>query len=212
MAVSRQADPRANQKQRTRTAILDAAVDLLRDGTMPTVATAAENAKVSRATAYRYFPTQAALGEALASADPMLATVDRAVEQLATDDPEQRLLQLLDTYNPIVIADEVHMRTVLAILQQNWVKTSRGDDADSPPYARSNTRIRWLDEALAPATHLPQQTRQRLRAALALTLGIESIIVMKDVCELQDEDALTVLRWAATALLRAALQPEQPQP
>jgi AcrR family transcriptional regulator len=210
MIVSRQQDPRANQKQRTRNAILDAAVNLLRDGAMPTVASAAENAKVSRATAYRYFPTQGALGEALAAADPMLASVDRVIEQLATDDPEHRLLQLLDAYNPIVIADEAHMRTVLAILQQNWVKTSH-DDADSPPYARSHTRVGWLDEALRPAK-LPEQTRLRLRAALALTLGIESIIVMKDVCELEDEQALTVLRWAATTLLRAALRPEHPEP
>lgn len=211
MTVSRQADPRANQKQRTKTAILDAAADLLREGTMPTVATAAANAKVSRATAYRYFPTQAALGEAIATADPMLATVDRAIRQLAGDDPEQRLLELLDAYNPIVIADETHMRTVLAILQQNWVKTSR-DDPDSPPYARTHTRLRWLDQALEPATQLSEQTRRRLRAALALTLGIESIIVMKDVCDLEDDDALAVLRWAATTLLRAALEDEQPEP
>jgi hypothetical protein len=43
-------------------------------------------------------------------------------------------------------------------------------------------------------------------AALALTLGTESIIVMKDVCRLDDDDAIAVLRWAATAILRTALR------
>ncbi len=43
-------------------------------------------------------------------------------------------------------------------------------------------------------------------AALALTLGIDSIVVMKDVCRLDDDEALAVLRWAATVLLRAGLE------
>jgi AcrR family transcriptional regulator len=211
MPVSRQVDPRANQKARTKTAIIDAAVALLGEGEMPTVASAAEKAKVSRATAYRYFPTREDLGEAIANADPMIATVDKVIDTLATDDVEQRLLTLLDSYNPIVIADETHMRSVLQILQENWLR-GRRDDEHSTPYTRSPTRVRWLDEVLRPAEKLTDEQRDRLRSALALTLGIESIVVMKDVCELGDQDALAVLRWAATTLLRAALKPEQPEP
>jgi AcrR family transcriptional regulator len=58
MAVPDEPDPRANQKSRTREAIIDGALELMAEGTMPTVVAAAERAKVSRATAYRYFPTQ----------------------------------------------------------------------------------------------------------------------------------------------------------
>lgn len=32
------------------------------------------------------------------------------------------------------------------------------------------------------------------------------MVVMKDVCRLNDDEALAVLRWAATALLRAGLE------
>jgi hypothetical protein len=64
----------------------------------------------------------------------------------------------------------------------------------------------WLDTVLEPVGDLPDEQRRRLRAALALTLGIESIVVMKDVCRLDDDEALDVLRWAATALLRAGLE------
>jgi AcrR family transcriptional regulator len=211
MVVSRQGDPRANQKARTKTAIIDAAVALLGEGEMPTVASAADRAKVSRATAYRYFPTREDLGEALADADPMIATVDEVVDTLATDDVEHRLLTLLEAYNPIVIADETHMRSTLQILQENWLK-GRRDDEPRTPYTRSQTRVGWLDEVLRPAETLTDKQRDRLRSALALTLDIESIVVMKDVCALDDADALAVLRWAATTLLRAALQPEQPEP
>src|SRR6516162_5155568 len=60
-AASAPHDPRANQRERTRSAIMEGARKLLRDGKIPSVADAAEMAMVSRATAYRYFPTQSAL-------------------------------------------------------------------------------------------------------------------------------------------------------
>src|SRR3954468_13563930 len=49
---------RESQKNRTRKALVDAAESLLRAGGQPTVTEAAEAAGISRATAYRYFPTQ----------------------------------------------------------------------------------------------------------------------------------------------------------
>jgi AcrR family transcriptional regulator len=49
---------RVNQKRRTRAAIVAAAVELVEQGQSPTVAEVADAALVSRATAYRYFPTQ----------------------------------------------------------------------------------------------------------------------------------------------------------
>ena len=52
------ADPRANQRRRTRAAVMEGARALLREGQVPSIADAAEEAGVSRATAYRYFPTQ----------------------------------------------------------------------------------------------------------------------------------------------------------
>ena len=63
----------------------------------------------------------------------------------------------------------------------------------------------WLDRVLEPLRDLPAERKQRLRLALALTLGVESILVMKDVCRVDDDEALDVLRWTAAAVLRAAL-------
>jgi hypothetical protein len=66
--------------------------------------------------------------------------------------------------------------------------------------------MRWLDAVLEPLTDLSDERRRRLRAALALTIGIDAMVVMKDVCRLDDDEALAVLRWAATVLLRAGLE------
>lgn len=48
----------SNQRRRTRAGILAAAIQLLGQGQSPTVAEVADAAAVSRATAYRYFPSQ----------------------------------------------------------------------------------------------------------------------------------------------------------
>jgi AcrR family transcriptional regulator len=206
ITVSSQADPRANQKERTKTALLEAALDLLREDVTPTIPAAAEKAKVSRATAYRYFPTQDSLLQEIAQQHPAVATVDEVVDALETDDVAERLLALLDAFNPIVIADETHMRTALRTFQENWLSARRDQSDDMPaPFVRSRRRMRWLDEVLRPLEPLTPENRERLRAALALTLGIDSIVILKDVCELDDERALEVLRWAALALLRAGL-------
>jgi hypothetical protein len=64
----------------------------------------------------------------------------------------------------------------------------------------------YLDRVLAgPRTQLSATHWRRLRAALALTMGPEALVVMKDVCRLSGEEAGEVLRWAALALLRAGL-------
>jgi AcrR family transcriptional regulator len=204
MSTARQ-DPRANQKARTRAAIVEAAQQLRDDaGETPTVAQAATVAGVSRATAYRYFPTQEALEVEVADISPEVAATEAALAELATDDDvEQRVLTLLDAFNPIVLAKEAHFRRALWVYLDTWLR-SHGK-ADETPAVREGRRMRWLDQVLAPLGDLPDGRKQRLQAALALTLGSDSLVVMKDVCRLNDEEALDVLRWTATAILRASL-------
>jgi AcrR family transcriptional regulator len=199
-------DPRANQKERTRAALVAAAAELLRRGAAPpTVAEAAEAAKVSRATAYRYFPTQEALLVEVAALGPLVAPVEAALAALPPGgDPEARLLRLLDAFNPVVFADQAPMRTALRVYLDSWFEQRRAGARS--PAVREGRRTRWLDEALAPVRRgMPAREWRRLRAALSLTLGSEALIVMKDVCRLGDAEALAALRWAAAALLRAGL-------
>jgi AcrR family transcriptional regulator len=203
MSSDRQ-DRRANQKARTRAAIVEAAQQLRADtGETPSVAQAATVAGVSRATAYRYFPTQEALEVEIADISPDVAATERALAELTTDDIEERLLALLDAFNPIVLAEEAHFRRALLVYQDTWLRGYRG--GNETPAVREGRRMRWLDEVLEPLAAMPDDRKQRLRAALATTLGSDSLVVMKDVCGLEDDEALDVLRWTATAILRAAL-------
>jgi AcrR family transcriptional regulator len=203
MSAVKPKDPRANQKARTRAAIVAAAKELQRQGIAPTIEQAAEHARVSRATAYRYFPTKEALLVELSEVTHP-ASVETMLTNLATDDVEERLLLLIDTFDGIVLAEEEHYRTFTRVSLDTWFRgRHNGEDA---PVVREGRRMRWLEAVLAPLDALPPEQKRRLQAALALTLGGEAIITMKDVCRLDNDETLAVLRWAATALLRAALQ------
>ena len=69
MPIPYEATGRTEQKARTRSALVDAARNLLAEGLTPRVEDAAARAGVSRTTAYRYFVNQRAL---LLAAQPQI--------------------------------------------------------------------------------------------------------------------------------------------
>lgn len=198
-------DLRANQKERTRAVLVAAAKELARGGARPTVAEAAGHARVSRATAYRYFPTHESLLMEVSDVTPVVVPIEELLKRQAGDDAEARLTELLDAFHPIVVAEEVSLRSALRVYLDTWLEARRKGEA--VPKVREGRRMRWLDSALEPARRkLPKAEWRRLRAALALTLSIDSLVVMKDVAGCDDEEAQQVLRWTALALLRSALE------
>ena len=72
------------------------------------------------------------------------------------------------------------MRRALLVYQDTWLRAHRGA-ANGLDTVREGRRVRWLDEVLRPLGTCPANTTRRLRVALALTLGIDSIVIMKDV-------------------------------
>ena len=203
MKPARQIDRRANQKGRTRAALVAAAARLLVDGRRPTVAEAAEAAKISRATAYRYFATQDALLLEATEITPLVAPIEAWLAALpASGTSETRLLELQQKFHRILVEKEVPMRTALRVYLDAWL--GRHAAGEVAPAVRQGRRMQWLDVVLRPEDRkLGAAQKRRLHAALALTLGIDALVVMKDVCHLDDDEALNVLQWAARTLLQS---------
>ena len=210
---SRQAPDRSRQKARTRQAILDAAVTMLRQGQQPTVAEAAEAAGVHRATAYRYFPTpQSLLVDAwLTARAPQPADLYRDVP---ADDP----LALMDAgvrgIAEYMFRDEAMFRSIVQVTLDRWFTRDTGDDTGPGP-VRETRRFSFIDPALAPlAGVIPEPALRRLRHALTLVFGAEALIAMRDVARLEPAQATDVMRWAAATLITGAITqataPHQP--
>lgn len=187
---------RANQRLRTRKDLLDAAARLMRDGRTPSFEEVAEAALVSRATAYRYFPgLDALLLEA--ALDVAVPTADQIFQGEATGDPVARLERVDAALSRMMAANEAGLRVMLAQSVQ------RPAGAAEP--ARQNRRGPLVAEALAPAADtFDAEALDTLSKALVVLLGIEAVVVFKDVLRANDAEARRVRRWAIRALVEAA--------
>jgi len=194
---------RPNQKSRTRKDLLQAAFRLMQQGRTPTLEEAAEEALVSRATAYRYFPSVEAL--------LVEAAVDVAVPEPAellsgepSRDPVARLQKVETALYDMIVANEPLLRTMLAHTIQQGLQPQ----ANGKLPRRQNRRMPLIEAALEPARDQFRPADLKvLTRALALIVGPEAVIVVKDVLQLDDADARRMKRWAIRALVEAARKP-----
>jgi AcrR family transcriptional regulator len=193
---------RANQRWRTRKDLLEAAARLLKDGRKPSLEDVAAAALVSRATAYRYFPSvEALLLEA--ALDVAVPEAEEIFGDAFPDDPVVRLNRVDEALEKSIIENEAALRLMLAhALEQRATDAAKGNLP-----VRQNRRTPLIEAALAPVRHQfdPAQL-ETLEQALALIVGTEAMVVFRDVLQLDDADARKVRRWAIRALVDAARQ------
>lgn len=193
---------RFNQRRRTRKDLLEGAARLLKEGRKPSLEDVAEEALVSRATAYRYFPgVEALLAEAVV--DVAVSEASELFGNETSDDPVIRLQHVDDMLHKSIVENENSLRIVLAHSLERRAK--EGLEQDAP--VRQNRRTPLIEAALAPAREqLDVNQYEDLTSALALILGTEAMMVFRDVLQLDYEKAREVKRWAIRALVDAAMQ------
>ena len=190
---------RANQKRRTRPALIDAALAWRDEGHSPTFAEVAERALVSRATAYRYFPSIEALISETAA--------DRGLQPLERfwrpgDDPVEGIGRAAYALNKLLIGDEIGLHVMERSFMTVWLENAARDAA-----LRPGRRMGYIDpivdslkDLLAPAA------RKRLKQALSMVMGTEALIAMRDISGASIDEALDSAAWAARSLVRQALE------
>jgi len=195
----------SNVRRRTRGAMIDAATQLVRDGAPPSVTEVADAAGVSRATAYRYFPTQESLLAEVIVPDLEAALATEALPQ----DLESRFGAAFATIWSSCLEHEAAYRTMLRRGLERPVGESvqrEEEEKEEASSIRAGRRVRWLRNALAPARErMDEESFERLVAVMCLCVGIESVVVLRDVCGLEAKEAEEVARWAAFTLLKASL-------
>ena len=203
MSMAYETVGRTNQKQRTRTALVAAARGLIADGLTPGVEEAAEVASISRSTAYRYFPNQAAL---LAAAHPEIDTHSLLPED-APDDPAARLDTVISAFTNLIVDTEPQQRATLRL------SLELEPDRERPLPLRQGRAIGWIGEALAPLrSTLGDKQLHRLVLAIRSATGIEALVWLTDIGGLTREEAVALMRWSAHAMLDASRTNPPPTP
>ena len=165
---------------------------LLATGVVPSVAQAADAASVSRATAYRYFPSQEAL---VAAAHPQIEAASILPPDAPTTLPG-RLDAMLDEHFRILLDWEPQLRAALAV--------ALGPTERTLP-VRTGRAISWFEDALSPlAESRPELGLRSLAIRLRSACGIESYIWLVDVAGLTTGDALDAMRANAHAIVSDA--------
>ncbi|MBC6953390.1 MAG: TetR/AcrR family transcriptional regulator [Leptolyngbya sp.] len=191
MPANRVVTRRDNQRHRTRKDLLEAAARLLRRGGVPDMDEVAAEAMVSRATAYRYFPSV----EALLVEAPLDGLIPGPERVFPADDgstdPAERVDRAEAALHEACCRYEAQLRLMLAA---SLARTAKGSRRGGVP-VRQNRR-----------TLLSKPAYARLCAALAMVLGTESMIVFRDVLGLDERTARKVKRWTVRSLVAAALK------
>jgi AcrR family transcriptional regulator len=194
---------RPNQLLRTRKDLLQAAARLTRQGRNPSLEEVAEEAMVSRATAYRHFPDVTAL-LVEASLDIATPQADAVFRHGPAEDPIARLEKVDAAFHQMIVDNEKALRLMLAHSLQRSLRSE--DDTGLP--IRQNRRMPLIEAALEPARgQFKPAALKMLGKALALVIATESMLVLKDVLRLEEAEAKRVRRWAIRALVEAARKP-----
>ena len=194
---------RVEQKRRTHDALIAAARDLVSQGVTPTVEGAAAAARVSRTTAYRYFPDQRSL---LVAAHPETGATSLLTQDDLPQDAETRLAAVVDRFTALIRDTEAQQRTMLRLSLE-----TQGSTRTEPLPLRQGRAIAWIGEALDPiADRLTDAQRHALVLAIRSLIGIEALVWLTDVAGLTRREAGELMAWSAQSLLRSALRTPPP--
>jgi AcrR family transcriptional regulator len=186
---------------RTYHLLLTTAMEVIRDGHVPSIAELAMRAHVSRATAYRYFPSRSVL---------ITAVVDTSLGPVRTWQSKEknghaRVIEMFTTTFPSFKEFEPQLRSAVQLSLEQWA-LERAGLLEEEPYRRGH-RMNILAHAVQPFEgQLKPRVLDRLKKALSVIYGIEPHIVLKDIWGVGDREVEAIALWMADALVSAALK------
>lgn len=190
---------RSAQRARTRQAILDGARKLLAKGKPVTVAAAAAENGVSKATSYRYFSTPDVL-----VAEAALDIEVHPYEEVIGDasDLRGKLKAICLYFLELAFENESGFRQYLAATMRAW----RPEHTST---TRGGPRIAMFRRALSEhETELSESQKEMLVRSLSATTGMEALIAMVDIADATPQQTREAVGFMVDAMLdRLAIGP-----
>lgn len=187
---------RSAQRARTRQAILEGARKLLSEGKVVTVAAAAAENGVSKATSYRYFSDPDVL-----VAEAVLDIAVKPYEDIIGDatDVRGKLKAICLYFLDLALENEAGFRQFLAVAMRAW----RAEDKTT---ARGGRRVSMFRRALSEhETGLSDDQKEILVRGLSASTGMEALIALADVAGASPQEARDVVSFMVDAMLEQML-------
>ena len=182
---------RQDQKDKTRKALLNGARAILTRGEALTIAGAARETGISKASAYRYYSDPALLA-AEAGLHLKIASYEEMVA--GADTLRDRLVAISLSFFDLAVGNEAAFRTYLSLNLQASVSS----DATRRRGAR---RIKAYHRALAESqTPIPAAQAAKIAAALGMATGPEAMIALFDIAGLSKSEARVIISETAHAI------------
>ncbi|WP_461302899.1 TetR/AcrR family transcriptional regulator [Aureisphaera sp.] len=174
----------------TRNKILASAQYFLNRGLEFNLEDIANRTGISRATVYRYFSNIDILA-AEAGLDVSTKSPETICENLKGNNLENKIIEIQDYFNTLALDHENLFRKYLsAVLDSSTSSLKRG--------ARRKKTLQLILED----TDYTQKEKEDLSNLLTIYMGIEPLIVTKDVCNLNNKESIELMKWGMKLLLK----------
>ncbi|MBX9964459.1 MAG: TetR family transcriptional regulator [Burkholderiales bacterium] len=189
------------RRAHTQATLLAEAMNLARHGAVVTVAEVAAAAGVSRATAYRYYPSRARLIKAIV--EESLGPVRRFESRELAG--AERVRDLFHRTFPRFKEFEPQLRAALQLALEHTA-LERAGQLQEEPFRRGHRRTILARAAEPLRSRLDARDFENLLKALSLVYGIEPYVVLKDIWGASNREVDRVARWVADAVIEKALR------
>jgi len=188
-------------RARTRRLLIDTAMALFDGGAFPSVTEVAHAAQLSRATAYRYFPTQSALVSAIVTETLSPMRQWQPTEKESGD----RMEELIAFAFPKMLQHEGTLRAALHLSLTQWAQAQAPDALPVKEKLVRGNRKQLLQKVVEPLEkELPPALLNKVIYSLSLIYGSEIFLVMKDIWGCNDSELTEVAQWMAKAVINQA--------
>ncbi|MEI9534012.1 TetR/AcrR family transcriptional regulator [Moellerella wisconsensis] len=191
-------------RKRTYYLLIGTAMAMFEQGVMPSISELATEAGVSRATAYRYFPTQS---------DLITATVNESLGPILTwrpksDKTEERISELINYSYPRMFEHEGALRAALQVSLQQWAETRsqhNNEDPKAKRFQRGN-RKKILSMVAEPMeSEFSSDIIDKTIKAFSVIYGSEILLVLKDIWKMDNAQVMAMIQWMAKAILNQSI-------
>ena len=187
-------------KKRTYDRLIETAIEALEQGKDISITELSDRTGISRATAYRYFPTKT---------DLISAVVEQSLSliflwQSDKENVEDRINDFLAFAFPQMIKHEGTLRAALSLSLKQWADERSQLTEKTKKLVRGN-RKEILSNLLQPIKEqLPDELYNKVIHSISIIYGSEIFMVLKEIWNFDNEQMITLSQWIAKAIINQA--------